>query len=104
MSDAVGRAKRLREHARSLLRILDDTSGSPVTRNYVDEQIAAADLNVLSAELKWLVKACDMALDQMADISRHRFWPDGFAWQIWIRQLTEIAAYHQLPTGARKDS
>jgi hypothetical protein len=108
MSDAVGRVRLLRKHARSLLRIVDDTSGLQITQKYVDEQIAAAggrrNFKVFSAELAWFAEACDMALSQMNNLSRHRFWPDGGSWQNWIRQLTEIAKRHELPFGARKDT
>jgi hypothetical protein len=52
----------------------------------------------------WFVKACDKTLGEMVEISQHRFWPDGLAWQNWIKQLTKIAEEHHLPTAARKDT
>jgi hypothetical protein len=62
------------------------------------------DAKAFYDELEWFVKACDAALSEMTDISQHRFWPDGFAWQNWIRDLTRIVEAHQLPATVRKDS
>jgi hypothetical protein len=104
IDDAVEHVKRLRKHGHSLLCALDDTSMPPATLGYVRDQLLAADLNVLSAELRWVVRGCDTALREMAELSDHRFWPDRFAWQNWIKQLTAIAEHHELPTGARKDT
>jgi hypothetical protein len=97
-----------RKHALSVLKSLNDTRKLPVLRDYVDEEIAVSggrnNLNCLSAELKWFVDACNVALDRMASISSHHFWPGGFAWQSWIKKLTQIAENHQLPIAARKDT
>jgi hypothetical protein len=108
MDDAVERTERHRRLALSLLQSLDDTSELPVLQDYVDEEIAVSggrsNLNDLAAELRWLVEACSVALEQMASTSRHHFWPDGFVFEGWIRRLTDIAKRHQLPTAARKDA
>jgi hypothetical protein len=108
MDDAVKRTKRHRTRALLLVKSLYDTPELPVLQDYVDETIAAAgersNLKHLFAELEWFVNACGVALDQMASTSSHHFWPDGFAWQGWIKNLTQIAESRQLPTAARKDT
>jgi len=110
MEDAVKRTRRLCEDATALLATLADTSCryKTITRDYVDETIAASggqdNLINFTAQISWFVKACIAALDQMEDMTAHRFWPDGLAWQIWIKQLTRIAKEHHLPTAARKDT
>lgn len=37
-------------------------------------------------------------------LEQYEFWPKGGAWEIWIRELTKILDYHDLPVGVRKDS
>jgi hypothetical protein len=108
MDDAVKRTKRHRKLALSLVKSLYDTPELPVLQDYVDETIAVSggrrNLKRLSAELEWFVNACSAALERMASTSSHHFWPDGFAWQVWIKNLTQIAESHQLPIAARKDT
>jgi hypothetical protein len=108
MAEAMGRATQVRTCASSLLEIIDDISMPAGTRNYVDDLIALGggrrDLNPFRVELQWFVQACDSALGDMALISDQTNWPDGWSWQIWVRQLTEIAGEYGLQTGVRKDT
>jgi hypothetical protein len=108
MDDAVKRTQRHRRLALSLLKSLYETPELPVLQDYVDEEIADSggrpNLNCLSVELRWFVEACNVAHGRMASASTHHFWPDGYAWQGWIKKLTQIAESHQLPTAARKDT
>jgi hypothetical protein len=107
IDDAVEHTKR---HRRLALDLIESLYVIPehVMQGYVYDTIAVSggrsNLKQLFAELEWFVKACSAALEEMANTSSHHFWPDGFAWQGWIRKLTEIAERHQLPTGARKDT
>ncbi len=129
MNDAVKRIRRLRARAQSfnaaiLERSIEDAAREDITakkmskeriREYVDDELALtyALLNYdqplpgrnyvsrISLELGRFVNACNEVLDFAP---QYDYWPDGGAWEVWIRQLTGILKIHHLPTGARKDS
>jgi hypothetical protein len=109
MDDAIKHTKRHRRRALALvesLYVTPERLQDYALLDYVHATIAGirGNLKPLFAELEWFIKACNVALEQMTSTSSHHFWPDGFAWQGWIKQLTEIAASHHLPTAARKDT
>jgi hypothetical protein len=110
MGDAIKHTERHRRLALALVESLYLTPErlTQEMQDYIYETIAVSggreNLKCLFAELNWFVKACNGALEEMASTSSHHFWPDGFAWEGWIRKLTDIAERHQLPTAARKDS
>jgi hypothetical protein len=98
MAEAIGRAQRFRKLAFSLFDTIDDPSIPPATGNYVDDLIALSGgrkhATALYDELRWFVKACDLALREMASTAGQTNWPDGWSWQIWVRQLSAIAVKH----------
>jgi hypothetical protein len=110
MEDAIKRTRQLGKDVTSLLATMCDRKCqcNAITLNYVDETIAVSggqkDLLDFTAQIIWFERACIAALDQMEEMSPHHFWPDGFAWQMWIKNLTKVAENHQLPTPARKDT
>jgi hypothetical protein len=55
-------------------------------------------------DLARFVAACDLALRSLDSASRYNYWPEGGAWEHWIRHLTDILEAHHLPTGVRKDA
>jgi hypothetical protein len=128
MSDALRRATRMRKCAQSLIAAIEHRSTGDVVRNYVDDELALsyARLNgeklskllgirsaplaarkyvsEIDADLKRFVDACDLALREFNFASQYDYWPGGGAWEVWIRQLSNLLRAHDLPTGARKDS
>jgi hypothetical protein len=40
----------------------------------------------------------------MNTASQETYWTDGWSWQLWVRDLSDIAIRYGLPTGARKDT
>jgi len=115
MDDAVKRISRLCERAQSLNDAIKERPIDDPIREYVDEEVAFtyALLNYdqplparnyvgrISLELGRFVNACDEVL---GFAPKYNYWPDGGAWEVWIRQLTGILKMHNLPTGVRKDS
>jgi hypothetical protein len=85
-------------------------------RGYVDEIMAEAYAHLnsdhtereyvieLSSGLSRFLDACDLTLRRLEQDAQHNYWPEGGAWEHWIRQLTDILEAHHLPTGARKDA
>jgi len=124
MNDAVKRVRRLRGRAVSLIdaigaaSLIDATKecpGEDAIREYVDEELALiyALLNYdqplptgkhnyvgrISVELGRFVKVCD----EMLNFSpQYDYWPDGGAWEVWIRELTGIFKAHHLPRGGQQ--
>jgi hypothetical protein len=127
MDDAVRRVSRLRKSAWLLITAIEAHGVADITRDYVDDELALsyARLNSdkiskllgirsaplaaykyvreLRTDLGRFVNACDLTLKEFQNASQQEYWPTGGAWKIWIRQLTEIFANNNLPTGARKD-
>ena len=128
MEDAIKRVTRLRDCARSLIKAIDARVITDVTRDYVDETIGlnCARLNSdklrkalsvravplaahkyvreIYADLECFVNACNLTLKEFDNVSQNDYWPTGGAWEVWIRQLTDILRAQHLPTGARKDT
>lgn len=118
MTDAIKRAKRLRDIAWSLKSKIDDTSIASGTREYADDVISTYSaltpsgavvgrrdyLQSFSAAVSSFVSACDRALEDMARSSGMDWWLEGWCWDVWINTLTKIAQEHHLPTGVRKDT
>jgi hypothetical protein len=121
MDAAVDRADNLRKQAQSLLAVIDKRPIGDVIRAYVDDQIADGysrlkigdfekrfpTRNYVSwfcLELSRFVGACEETSRQLADASRHDYWQEGAAWEIWIRDLTRLLKAYRLRTGARKDT
>ena len=104
MVDALQRARRLRECAQSLIAAINDRPSGDVTREYVDDELALSHARLkgdehpaarkyvseISAELSYFVNACDLASQEINFSSQRRFWPDGGAWQVWIRQHQRV--------------
>jgi hypothetical protein len=115
MNDAVERIRRLRDRALSLNDAIKERPIDDAIREYVDDELAQtyALLNYdeplparnyvgrLSLELGRFVNACNEVLNFAP---KYDYWPDGGAWEVWIRQLTGILDAHGLQTGARKDA
>ena len=55
------------------------------------------------ADLARFLSACDLTVQWLEQDAQQDYWPEGGAWEHWIRQLTIILREHDLPTGARKD-
>jgi hypothetical protein len=128
MEDAVQRVTGLRNRAQSLIKAIDARPITDVTRDYVDDTLGMnyARLNghklckalrirtvplaahkyvrVIYAELEHFVNASNLTLKDFDNVSQNDYWPSGGAWEVWIRQLTDILAAQHLPTGARKDT
>ena len=109
MDDAVNRAHTLRKRAQSLMAVIGKRPIDDVIRAYVDDQIADGysglkigdfekrfpTRNYVSwfcLELSRFVGACEETSRQLADASRHDYWQEGAAWEIWIRDLTFIGS------------
>jgi hypothetical protein len=117
MENAVQRVTRLRNCALSLIEAINARAITDVTRDYVDDALGLnyARLNSdkplaaqnyiqeIYADLKRFVSACDLTLKEFDHVSQNDYWPTGGAWEVWIRQLTDILRAQNLPTGARKD-
>jgi hypothetical protein len=119
MDHALQRVNRLRECAQQLIDAVGDRDIGDVIREYVDDELGEeySRLKVekdfdkrlpthryvswVSLELGRFANACHNWIDIAP---RHGFWPDGGAWNQWIRQLTAILEAHNLPTGASKDT
>ncbi len=116
MDDALGRVERLRKGAQSFRAVIEERDVGDLTRDYVDEILARAYAHLkgdhtegeyveeLFAELSRFLNACDLTLQQLEQDAQHNYWPEGGAWEYWIRQLTEILEAHRLPIGVRKDA
>jgi hypothetical protein len=127
MQDALKRAKVLHKRTHDLIVAIDERSLSDVTREYVDDEIALSHAlenatkfrKVLGlrvaplAERKYVIEflqdlnrfksACELTLQELDRASQYNYWPDGAAWERWVRNLTRIAEASKLPAGARKD-
>ena len=120
MDDAVQRARRLREYAQQLVNVITSRHFRDVTREYVDDEIAlqyslldvddkqfparSSYVARFSVELTRFTIACDETLRVLNEASQHNYWPDGGAWDVWIRDLTSMLEAHGLPTAASKDT
>jgi hypothetical protein len=128
MDDAIARVKRMRKAAQSLMNAIYDPPGGDVTQQYVDEELYMGHARLIGAELCKLLRvralpfagpyyvpelygdlarfvgACDLALGRLNSAAQYNYWPEGGAWEHWIRQLTDILEAHHLPTGVRKDA
>ena len=116
MEDALERVERLRKRAQSFSAVIEERAVGDLTRDYVDETLAMsyAQLNTdhtereyvveLSADLSRFFDACDLTLQRLKQDDQHNYWPEGGAWEHWIRQLTDILEAQHLPAGARKDA
>jgi hypothetical protein len=128
MDHAIARVKRMRKSAHSLLDAIEDPRGGNVTEEYVDEELYKSHARLIGAELckllrvptlpfagpnyvselyrdlAYFVGACDLTLESLDSASRYNYWPEGGAWEDWIRRLTDILKAHDLPTEARKDA
>jgi hypothetical protein len=115
MEDALNRLSQLRSSAQSFRAVIEKRVLDDPIRGYVDEalEISYERLNPddpageyvakLSADLTRFLSACDLTVQRLEHDARHNYWPEGGAWEHWIRQLTTILREHDLPTGARKD-
>jgi hypothetical protein len=127
MKDALNRANRLLKQTQALIAAIDERPLGDVTREYVDDEIALSNarqndtkfrrlLGLRVAPLaarKYVIElfhdlnrfagACELTLQELDHASRYNYWPDGAAWQIWIRDLTRLLEASKLPTGVRKD-
>ena len=63
--------------------------------DYIDE---------IATEVQRLVSVCDATLKRFDYMSGFSAWPEGWAWDDWIRHLTAIMNRHKLPTGVSKGS
>ena len=108
IADAISRAEGFRDAASTLIEMKEDARVPISTRGYVDDLIAlygsGIDLATFYEELKRYARGCEAALDDMNTASQETYWIDGWAWQLWIRELLEIAERYGLKTGVRKDS
>lgn len=119
MSKAVSRVKTIEKAARGLFLVLHQPHPTPV-ETYADQiLIRSFDTPLLNVnqpleDIKWtllsLSRACHSALADMAvepDGSKTGFargFREGECWDNWIRELTQIAARHNLPSAAAKGS
>jgi hypothetical protein len=119
INDAIKRASRLQKCARSLIAAINERAVGDQVREYVEDELARsfATLNSdprlaapgeyarkIYAELCGFVNACDLALRRLHSTSKFNYWQDGWAWQVWIRQLTDMLLKHGSPTAVRKDT
>jgi hypothetical protein len=127
MGDALNRARSLHKLAQHLIAAIDERPSGEVTREYVDDLIAlhhavqnATKFRKLLgirvaplAERKYVVEllqdlhqfksACELTLQELDQASQYNYWPDGAAWEKWIRNLIDIVEANKLPAKARKD-
>jgi hypothetical protein len=116
MNDAIERASRLRERAKAFISVIEERAEDDPTRGYVDETLAMSYARLssedpspaffygVSAWLTLFVNACDLTLQSVKRDAQRNYWPEGGAWEHWIRQLTDILEAHHLPTGVSKDT
>jgi hypothetical protein len=116
MEDALKRLKHLRSAAHIFRAAIEERAVDDPTRGYVDDwlEMSYERLNPgdranqyvanLSADLARFLDACDLTLQRLEEDARHNYWPEGGAWEDWIRKLTEILKKHHLPAGVRKDA
>jgi hypothetical protein len=115
MKDALKRITRLRDRAQSFNDVINERPIDDDIRAYVNDQLADTYglLNYdqaalptrnyvgrLSLELARFVNVCN---EELRFLPQYDYWPDGGAWETWVRHLTSIFANHNLPTGVRKD-
>ena len=118
IDDAVRRTKRISKSAQSLIAAIEERVVGDVTRDYVDEELGLsyAQLNgdegneahkyvsgIVSALFRF-VNVCSLTVQKLSEVSANNYWPDGWAWEAWIWQLTSILNAHDLPTAVRKDT
>jgi len=115
INDAVKRITRLRERALSFIDAIKEHPVEDAIRMWVDEELelfyeqsnydhqllVRNYVGQLSLELGRFVNVCNEMLDYT---SRYNNWPDGGAWETWIRQLTDMLELRRMPTGVRKDT
>jgi hypothetical protein len=117
MNDAIQRAARLRKCAQSLIDAIRSRPIDDITREYIDDELAEIYTELkcesekcfptrnyvskFSLEVGRFVNACDTLLDHA---SQYDYWPNGAAWEVWIRELIGILNAHALSTGVRKDA
>lgn len=128
MENAVQRVTRLRNCTRSLIEAIDARAITDVTRGYVDDVLglnyarlssgklrealrirtvplaAHKYVREIYADLERFVNACNLTLKEFDYVSQNDYWTSGGAWEVWIRELTDILKSQHLPTGARKDT
>ena len=118
IDDAVRRTKRISKSAQSLIAAIEERVVGDVTRDYVDEELGLSYAQLNGDEgngahkyvsgivfaLSSFVNACSLTLQKLSEVSANNYWPDGGAWEAWIRQLTSILNAHDLPTAVRKDT
>jgi len=126
MKDALKRANLLHKRTKDLIDAIDKRYPGNVTA-YVDDQMAlsyalqnATKFRKLLgirmaplAERKYVIEflqdlnrftsACELTLQELDHASQYNYWPDGAAWDKWVRNLTRLAEASKLPTGVRKD-
>jgi hypothetical protein len=115
MKDALKRITCLRDRAQSFNDVMNERPIGDEIRTYVNDRLAETYglLNYdqaafptrnyvarLSLELARFVNVCN---EELRFLPQYDYWPDGGAWEIWVRELTIIFANHKLPTGVRKD-
>jgi hypothetical protein len=102
LSDAIGRVASCRKHASSLL---ETFKTSTKTSAYADDLVQLKiNLAIFRDDLTKFVEACSFALDEMGFSSQFTYWPDGWAWEVWIRELIATMEQAGLPAKVRKDS
>jgi hypothetical protein len=116
MKDALKRITRLRDRAQSFNDVINERRIGDGIRSYVNDQLADTYgllkydgaafpthnyVALLSLELARFVNVCN---EELRFLPQYDYWPDGGAWETWVRQLTRIFENHNLPTGVRKDA
>ena len=102
MENALKRLKHLRSAAHIFRAAIEERAVDDPTRGYVDDwlEMSYERLNPgdranqyvanLSADLARFLDACDLTLQRLEEDAWHNYWPEGGAWEDWIRKLTEI--------------
>jgi hypothetical protein len=127
MADALARSRALHRRAKDLKTAIEKRPTGDQIREYVDDEIALShaiqnatkyreSLGMRMAplaerkyvteflhELDRFIKACERTIQEFDYMSRYNYWPDGAAWEKWVRNLTRLADDNRLPTGVRKD-
>jgi len=99
VKDVKERIERIKRAAQTLLSALKTTGdGAQLAHDVIEQKFG--DLARLDGTVTVLEVACDQAIGDLESATPHF---RGRAWDYWVRDLTNIAITHKLPTGVRKD-
>jgi hypothetical protein len=118
LEDAIERVTNLRDRAQALIGVISERPIDDAIREYVDEAVALkyailrfdegltaprGYVGRFTLEVARFVITCEATLREFKEQEQLDFWPDGWAWAEWVRQIARVAILYKLPHRVSKD-